>query len=214
MDTSRSVVDGGEARGQPIGFDLLLPGAYRRDDAHINVRKCFEEAFRMSRRQPRRPLGLLAEVVVAPLEYPFRLLHAPMVQVVGLFLAPLEASLGTVNPDAQVVLLSGRNLRGEHDALGATLVADQEVTVVVETSALDESSQVGADFGYLEAGNRVDQVFGMGAYISYGSRYPRTRWVGAPLGLLGPGLLHPASEPPLAVLDDHLPAFAPQPLAP
>src|SRR3712207_3413904 len=164
----------------------------------------------MARGQPRCPLGLLAEVIVAPAEHLDRSPDPLVGQIVGILLAPLEASLGTVNPDAQVVLLSRGNLRGDHDALGATLVADQEVAVVVEASALDEGGQVGADLGHLETGYRVDQVFGVGAYVSDGPSYPRARWVGTPLGLLSPGLLESAGQPTLVVLDYDLPDFAQQ----
>src|SRR3712207_5476287 len=116
----------------------------------------------MSRRQPRRPLGLLAEVVVPAAEHLDWGSELLVGQIVGILLAPLEASLGTVDPDAEVVFLSGGDLRGDHDALGAALVADQEVAVVVETSALDEGSQVGADLGHLESGYRAGKAFGVG----------------------------------------------------
>ena len=53
----------------------------------------------------------------------------------------------------------------------------------------------------------------MGADVAYGPRYPRAGRVGAPLGLLSPAFLHPASEPALVVLDNHLSDFAEQPLA-
>src|SRR5215212_4782769 len=79
VNTPCAFIDGGEIPGQPIGFDLLSLSAYRRNDVHINIGECLNEPFRMSRGQSRRLLGLLAEVVVAPLEYPFRLLSGSVV---------------------------------------------------------------------------------------------------------------------------------------
>jgi hypothetical protein len=52
----RSIADAGEVPRQLVGFDLLMPGAYRRGDAHINVGECLDERLRVLRGQPRCPL--------------------------------------------------------------------------------------------------------------------------------------------------------------
>src|SRR5829696_4719706 len=74
VDTPCAFIDGGEVPGQPVRFDLLSLSAYRRDDVHINIGERLDESLRMARGQPCRPLCLLAEVVIATLEYSLWLL--------------------------------------------------------------------------------------------------------------------------------------------
>src|SRR3712207_8809684 len=49
VDSSRPVVDAWEVPRQVLGLDLLLPGAYRRDDAHIDVGERLDKTLWVAR---------------------------------------------------------------------------------------------------------------------------------------------------------------------
>src|SRR5215212_5460077 len=134
VDAPRPVVDVWEVLSQPVGFGTFLLGADGRRYARVYVGECLDKRLGVTRGQPRSPLGVLAKVFVAPLQYLRRRLGGVEDEMVWLLLAPLEPTLGPVDADAQVVLLSGGDLRGDHYALGTTLVLDEQVAVVIESS--------------------------------------------------------------------------------
>ena len=62
----------------------------------------------------------------------------PDMEVIGIFLMPLDTGLFSVYPDGQIVLLANTDLRGMQESLGPALKLEQTVAVIVQTSALDK----------------------------------------------------------------------------
>src|SRR5918995_2745745 len=154
VDAPRSVVDGREVVLQAVGAGLPSPDPDRRGDAGVDVGERLDERLGVAGGYPRGLPGVLAKVGVAALEDLFGSLVRLEAQVVRLLLSPLEAALGSVDADAQVVLLAGGDLGSDQHALRAAFVADQEVPVVVETPARHEGGELRPDLGDFAAGDR------------------------------------------------------------
>src|SRR5918994_6658716 len=138
VDAPCPVVDVWEVLLQPVEFGTFLLGTDRRRYARVHVGERLDKRLGVTRGQPRSPLGVLAEIFVAPRQYLRRRLGGFEDEVVWLLLAPLEPTLGPVDADAEVVLLSGGDLRDDHDALRTTPVSDEQVAVIIEPSPRDE----------------------------------------------------------------------------
>ncbi len=119
-----------------------------------------------------------------------------------MLLVPFEPALGAVDPDLDVVLVADRHLARPEHALGAALVAQQDVDVVIDLAAFDEGVDIGEHGIQLEAGDEGREIVGMGPDIADGAAARLFR-IGAPGGLLLAGLLDRIGQPVLRILGLH-----------
>ena len=61
-----------------------------------------------------------------------------------MFLVPLEAGLGAVDTDVEIVFLAGADLRRVQHALGAALETEEDVAVIVQFASWHENGEVRA----------------------------------------------------------------------
>src|SRR5690606_13548896 len=109
----------------------------------VDVGEGLEERLGVTRRQTSGALRGLAQVPVATPQQFDRAVERRVPQLVGFLLSPSERGLLPVYLQHQVVLVPDLDLRCDHHALGATLEAQQQVAVVVETAAGNEGGEVG-----------------------------------------------------------------------
>ena len=121
-------------------------------------------------------------------------------QRVGVGLHPLQAAAVAVGPDADVVFLAGRNLRGHQHAAGSARQSEQHGPVVVEPAAGHHGVDVGAELRDRKAGHVLQQVKSVGADIAHGTGHAAAGGVGAPSRLFVVGALLKGAEPALRVL--------------
>jgi len=91
-------------------------------------------------------LACLAEGVAVgavPGESPGRFAVLAEMEVVGIFLGPVETGLFTVDTEAEIVFVAYGYLAGPEHASRAALVAEEKLDVVVEATARDEGGDVG-----------------------------------------------------------------------
>ena len=65
-------------------------------------------------------------------------------ELIGFFLLPGERAFCAKDANAQVVFAADFNLRGDQNAACAALVAQQQVTIVVESATGNKGGEVGA----------------------------------------------------------------------
>jgi len=119
-----------EIESQRIGFTLLNPGSDGVGEVQVVVCKRFQECLRMAEGNTRatggrRTLGSDVAVAAAPdLNWAVNDFD---VQIVRVFLMPLDALGFAIDPDGKVVLLADRNLAGVQKSLGAVVKAQEQL---------------------------------------------------------------------------------------
>ena len=182
--------------------------ADRLEDAEVDVREGLEVALGVTRRDARRLLCRLGEVVVPAAQRAHRAARRRVLEQVRILLAPRDRSLAAVHPDADVVLVADLDLRGDEQAAHAALEPQQHRGVVVEQAPGHDRRDVGRDVRDVPARDRGGEVLGVRADVPHRPCDARARRVGAPLGLLVAARLEAGREPPLAVLHDDLAQLA------
>ena len=129
----------------------------------------------------------------------------------GFFLPPFDARFFSVNPQAQIVLVSGRDLAGPEQTAGAFRKAQHDLHVVVQAAAGNESVKFGRQFLAIQSGHKAGEIVSVSSDVSQRTGGPALRRIGPPGSLLLPGLLQRRGQPVLRVFHlDHAdrPQFA------
>src|SRR5437762_8550476 len=79
-----------------------------------------------------------------------------------MLLAPFQAGLVPVHAKPQPVLVTGRYLTRPQHAAHAALVAEQNVSIVIEHTALDETAEVRRQLAGVQSRDEVDEMIGVG----------------------------------------------------
>src|SRR5256885_1941643 len=127
-----------------------------------------------------------------------RSVRAPHDERIRLLLMPFERGVSAVDAQAQAILFAERDLRAEEHALGAALVPNENVGVVVDAATLDEGAHVRTELLDLETGDVTREMFGMRADVTECTG-AGTRGIGAPVGLFLTGRLDASGQPALRV---------------
>src|SRR6202042_2274372 len=93
-------------------------------------------------------------------------------------------------------------------AAGSTLITNQEVAVIFEAPARDESSEVSAELVDFQAGNIAAQIFGVGSNVTDATRVSGSGKIRTPGGLLLPFCVNRLNQPTLRVFRYHLKDFS------
>ena len=96
---------------------------------------------------------------------------------------PLEAALGAVDFDPEIVFTAVRDLRRRHSTEAAAGVADDGGAVVVELTASLEGLQVTANLIRYEARDEAAEIVGVGADVAKAAGGAGLFRIGAPEGL-------------------------------
>ena len=121
---------------------------------------------------------------------------------------PLEPAEFAIDADVEVILLAYGNLGRVEDALRAVVEAKEDISVVIERAAFDESREVSREFLDVQAGDELREVFGVGADVAEATGCARFGRIGAPGGLLLTRFLEASGEPALRVFHDDLADFS------
>ncbi len=120
-------------------------------------------------------------------------------QLVRLLLMPGEATLAAEDPEPDAIHLAGRDLACPEHAARATVIAQEDMDIVVQPPALAEGGKLGRDRLRLQARDVVDDVIGMRPDIAEAAAPARLRRVRPPYGLLQAGLLDRLRQPGLRI---------------
>ena len=142
----------------------------RLGDIGVEVRERLVKAFRVADGDAARPLRGRLEPRPPAAQLPARLPEPQVGEPGGLFLAPLEAALGAMDPELEAVLGPGRGLGDPQHPPGAVRVAEKHAGGIVELASRHHRPDVGADLARLRAGDRMQQVPGVGADIRQNRR--------------------------------------------
>src|SRR5450631_2577228 len=125
-------------------------------------------------------------------------------ETIGVLLPPFDACLLTINTQAQIVLVSGRDLAGPEQTAGAFLEVQHNLQVVVEAAAGHEGVEFGGKLAAIKSGNKAGEIVSVSSNVSQRTRGSALRRIGAPDGLLLPGRLQRRGQPVLRIfnLDD------------
>ena len=79
---------------------------------------------------------------------------------------PLEPAEFAIDADVEVILLANGNLGRVEDALRAVVEAKEDISIVIQRAAFDESREISREFLDVEAGDELREVFGVGADVA------------------------------------------------
>ena len=130
MHAARAILNGGEidvkfARHLTCDF-----GSHRASRVNIDIRERFNERLRMPKRDAAVVLHNLRKVVVTALVNLLRSVGEPDIEIIRVFLMPVQGGIGAVDADAQVILFTDRNLRGEKHTANAAFIMHEEIAIV------------------------------------------------------------------------------------
>src|SRR5205807_7332814 len=94
-----------------------------------------------------------------------------------MLLAPFQAGLFPVHAKPQPVLVTGRYLTRPQHAAHAALVAEQNVSIVIEHTALDETAEVRRQLAGVQSRDEVDEMIGVGTDVAEAAAGARPPWI-------------------------------------
>src|SRR5437879_12955971 len=112
-----------------------------------------------------------------------------------MLLAPFQAGLVPVHAKPQPVLVTGRYLTRPQHAAHAALVAEQNVSIVIEHTALDETAEVRRQLAGVRSRDEVDEMIGVGTDVAEAAAGARPPCIDPPAGLSVPGVLQLGRQP-------------------
>ena len=130
--------------GRKIGILWKLSAAHfcgnGSSGSQIHIGEGFDKRFRMPEWRTSIFSSGLANVVVSASKNLSRLVVILNDQLIGVFLVPLQRSLGPVHANVKIVLVAVGNLRCIEDAFGAPFITNQNITIVIELATRHEGS--------------------------------------------------------------------------
>ena len=136
-----------------------MPGAYCGDGLQINVRKRLDERLGMAEWQTCKFLCHVADVIISAPENFRRFTLGDELQFVRMLLLPRERAFRAVNADVQVVFLAAGNLRAMQNPFRTTLVAQQQVCIILQFAARNERCEFRAQRINLQARDVAAEIF-------------------------------------------------------
>src|SRR6202047_2857533 len=122
-------------------------------------------------------------------------------QAVWIFLPPFEARFFSVDPQAQIVLVSSRDLAGPEHTASAFRKTQHDLNVVVEAAAGHEGMKLGSQLPAIEAGHKTGKIESVSADVSQRTRRPALCGIRPPDSLLLTGLFQRRRQPSLRIFD-------------
>ena len=116
---------------------------------------------------------------------------------------PFNASLLTVNPDIEVILLSRRDLAGMKHSFGPVLKTQEYIPIVIQFTAFDKSGKVCAKLRYFFTGHIFRKVESMRSNVAHTASLPGTGRIGSPGSLNVFPSFQRRAQPTLGILHDY-----------
>src|SRR6266478_3854984 len=124
-------------------------------------------------------------------------------QIIRILLPPLDSRLLPINPQAQVVLVSGSHLARPQHSSRAALKSQEHLYVVIEPPPRHKNGHVGRHLIAAQSRHKTRDVISVRSDIPQGTRRSALRGIGAPNGLFLPSSLNRGGQPVLRVLHLH-----------
>src|SRR5438045_150756 len=121
---------------------------------------------------------------------------------------PLQARLGSVNPNREPVLLAAGDLRADERPLHPATKAHQDVGVVVEATSGHEGAQVRTQGLDVTARHELEQILGVSTDVAHATTEAGPCRIGSPGGLPVAAALQRLHQPVLGVFDHDLATLA------
>src|SRR5690606_10396170 len=119
-----------------------------------------------SRRYAGHARGSGPHTGTAPRDEPLLLAERREPEIVRVFLRPFDAALRAIDAQAQRIFIAGRNLAAPEHPLRAALKTQHHMGIVVQTTPLDKTVEIGSKAVEREAGHEGGEIEGVGPDIA------------------------------------------------